>query len=74
MAIWLQLVLDSRPHAHQMMTMDQQLPQITLFHARGPDARKAIFHHQLQNQLRIPPIVLLLAWILPPDLGCIAHP
>src|SRR5262249_44744790 len=70
----LQLVLDPRPHPYQMLAMNQQLPQVPFRHRRDPDLGKAIFHHQLQNQLRCAPVMLLLPPILPGDRSCIPDP
>src|SRR5215469_6244568 len=57
-----------------MLTMDQQLPQVSLRHRGYPDPGKAIFHHQFQNQGRRSPIMLLLPPILPGDLSRIPDP
>src|SRR5215471_17891642 len=46
--------------------MPQQLPQIPVLPTGHPDPRKAVFQHQLQNELRILAIGLLLAYALPP--------
>src|ERR1035437_4947092 len=54
--------------------MPQQLPQIAILPARYPDLGKAIFQHQLQNQLRILAIRLLLAYSLRIDLGGVSDP
>src|SRR5664280_3601118 len=54
--------------------MPQQLPQIAILPARYPDLGKAIFQHQLQNQLRILAIRLLLAYSLRTDLGGVSDP
>jgi len=50
------------------------LPQIPILPVRYPDLRKAIFHHQSQNQLRILTIRLLLAYSLGSDLRCVPDP
>src|ERR1017187_709690 len=50
------------------------VPQISVFPARHPDLRKAIFHYQLQNQLRILAIRLLLAYPLGTDHGRVPDP
>ena len=55
----LQLVHDPRARLHHAVPVPQQLPQITIFPARYPDLREAIFQQQLQNQLRIPAIRFL---------------
>src|SRR5215469_6248057 len=57
-----------------MLAMDQQLPQVPLGNRRYPDLRKAIFYHQLQNQLRRSPVMLLLPPILPGDRSRIPDP
>src|SRR5882672_3552407 len=56
----LQLVLRGGPQPHQLVAMNQQLPQILLFTRRRPDPRKTSFQQQLQNQRGISAIVLLL--------------
>src|ERR1039457_5161435 len=56
------------------MPVPQQLPQIPILPARHPDLRKAIFHHQVQNQLRILAIRLLLAYPLGTDHGGVPDP
>ncbi len=52
-----------------------QLPQdrATLV-AEGMDAGKVAFHHQVQDQVGIAPVVLLFAWRFASDLGGIAQP
>ncbi len=57
----MQLIHHPRAHLHQPMPMPQQLPQIPILCVRHPDPRKAVFHHQPQQQLRILAIGLLLA-------------
>src|SRR5258708_20971779 len=42
------------------MPVPKQLTQIAIFRARYPDSRKAIFDHQLQQQLRVSTVGLLL--------------
>jgi hypothetical protein len=54
--------------------MPQQLPQIPLLCVRYPDPRETVFHHELQQQLRIPAIRLLLSYPLRADLGCVPDP
>jgi hypothetical protein len=49
----LQLIHDPCAHLHQPVPVPQQLTHITIFRTGYPDARKAIFHHQLQQQLRV---------------------
>jgi hypothetical protein len=70
----LQLVHDSRTRLHHAVPVPQQLPQIPILPVRYPDLRKAIFHHQLQNQLRILAIRLLLAYSLRADHGSVPDP
>ena|ERR1700676_2798655 len=48
-----ELIHDPRAHLHQPMQVPKQLTHIAIFRTRYPDSRKAIFHHQLQQQLRI---------------------
>jgi len=57
----LQLVLHLRPNSHQLVTVNQPLPQIPSFARTSPYARKLFFQQQLQNQRRVPPIVFLLS-------------
>jgi hypothetical protein len=57
----LQLVLHLRPNSHQLVTVNQPLPQILSFTRTSPYARKLFFQQQLQNQRRVPPIVFLLS-------------
>ncbi len=47
------------------MTLPQQSPQILLLLRRQPDLWIAVFHQQLQNQVRISPVMFLF-----PGLGC----
>ena len=70
----MQLIHDPRAHLHQPVPMPQQLPQIAILRIRHPDPREAIFQHQPQQQLRILPIGLLLAYSLRADLGGVADP
>src|ERR1700704_449503 len=56
------------------MPVPKQLTHIAIFRTRYPDPRKAIFHHQLQQQLRILAIGLLLLDALRLDLCWIADP
>jgi hypothetical protein len=56
------------------MSMPEQLPQIAILRIGYPDARKAIFQQELQNQLRILSICLLLSYLPGPDLGCVSDP
>jgi len=58
------------------MTVPQQGSQIPLFRRRHPDLREVSFRERIQDQARIPPIMLLL--LLPhlgrPDLRRMADP
>src|SRR5580693_6211597 len=63
-----------RAHLHQPMPMPKQLTHIAIFRTGYPDSRKAIFYHQLQQQLRILAIGLLLLDALGLDLRGIADP
>src|SRR6266481_6264275 len=56
------------------MPVPKQLTQIAIFRTRYPDPRKAIFHHQLQQQLSIFAVSLLLLDALRLYLGWIADP
>src|SRR5437867_4476650 len=60
--------------ATQGMPVPQQLSQVPTLRTRYPDPGKAIFQHQLQDQLRILPIRFLLAHALRADLRCILDP
>jgi hypothetical protein len=53
-------VLHLRANPHQLVAMNQQLPQIFLFPRRYPDLRKPILRQQLHQQPRIPLVMLLL--------------
>ena len=59
---------------HQLVSMNQQLPQIPLFPTWHPQPRKTAFHQQLQNVRRIPPVRLLLANVAGPDLRRVSNP
>jgi hypothetical protein len=50
------------------MTVQQQGPQVSPFLRRQPDRGKAVFYQQLQNQVRISPIMFLLPWLGRPNL------
>src|SRR5881392_1306110 len=52
----------------------QLVLQIALLPVRGPQPRKAPFHHQLQNVGRVPLVRLLLAHVAGPDLCRIPDP
>src|SRR5689334_15009466 len=70
----LQFILNSRAHPHQLVTMQQQLTQITLIPIRNPNTREAIFQQKLQYVSGIAPVRLLLAHIAGPDLRRISYP
>jgi hypothetical protein len=71
----LQLVLHLGPHPHQLVPMQQQLPLVALGQRRHPlQIGKLIFPQQPRDQLRIPPVVLLLARFLAANLGRIPQP
>ena len=70
----LQLIFHLRPHPHQFVAVNQQLPQIFLLARGHPDPRKAPVEQQLQQQGRIAPVMLLLPHIAGPNLRRIAHP
>src|SRR5260370_3690215 len=70
----LQLGLHLRANPHQLVAMNQQLPQILLFPGRSPDPRKPSLQQQLQNQRGIAPVVLLLPHIRSANLRRIADP
>ena len=59
---------------HQLVAMNQQLPQILLFTRRRPDPRKPSFQQQLQNQRGIAPVVLLLPHFAGANLRRISDP
>jgi len=70
----LQLVLHPRPNHHQLVTMQQQLPQIAHLRRRHPDPRKPPLLQQNANMLRVPSICLLPPHATGPDLRRIPHP
>ena len=70
----MQLIHDARAHLYQPMSMPQQLPQIPIHCVRDPDPRKAIFHQEPQQQLRILPIGLLLPHSFRANLRCVPDP
>src|ERR1700720_1270325 len=70
----LQLVLYSRTDLHQLVTMKKHLPLIPHPCIRYPDARKSIFHQQLQNMAGITLVGLLLAYVAGTNLGGVADP
>src|SRR6266850_8377726 len=70
----LQFGLHLRAYSHQLVAMDQQLPQILLFPGRSPDPRKPSFQQQFQNKRGIPAIVLLLAHVRNANLRRVSDP
>ena len=58
----------------QLMTVPQQGSQIPLFRRRHPDRGEVSFREQIQDQARIPPIMLLLPRLGRPDLRRMADP
>src|SRR5436190_4585218 len=70
----LQFVLHPRPHDHQLVTMQQQLPQVAHFTRWHPDPRKPPLDQQLQNMRRIALVRLLLPYVAGTNLRRIAHP
>src|SRR5713101_6971409 len=70
----LQLVLYLRANQHQLVAVNQQLPQVFLFARRRPDPRKPPFHQQLQNQRCVAPVVLLPPYLAGTNLRRIADP
>jgi hypothetical protein len=57
----LQFIQDPGPHLQQPMPMPQRLSQIAIRSIRYPHSRKAIFQHQLQQELGIQGTGLLAA-------------
>jgi hypothetical protein len=53
--------------------MLDQHPHVPLFSRRQPDLRKFTLQQKIQQVLRVPPVVLLLARIHCPDLRRLAH-
>jgi hypothetical protein len=70
----LQAVLHPRPYLHQLVPVNQQLPQIALLPARYPQPGKPALDQQLQHVGRVPPVRLLLPHIAGPDLRRIPDP
>jgi hypothetical protein len=71
----LQLILHLGPHPHQLVPVHQQLPQVAFGQRRHPpQVRKVAVQQQPRDQLRIPPVVLLLARFLSPNLRRIPQP
>jgi len=69
----LELIHHSRPHSHQAMAVQYQLPHVTVPWCRHPDARKIIFQQQLQNMGGIPAMVPLLPHPLGSNLRRVAY-
>ena len=59
----LQRVLHPRPHLYPLMPVPHKRAQISLLGRGHPDRWKVVLCEQLQEQVRVPPIVLLLAWL-----------
>src|ERR1700674_2923235 len=57
----LQLILDASPHLHQLVAMQQQLPQIALLRTRHPDGGELSDLQQLQQMIGVALVVFLLA-------------
>ena len=70
----LQPILHPRPNLHQLVPVNQQLPQIAHPRIRSPQPRKPSLQQQLQNVRRIALVGLLLAHIAGPNLRRIADP
>jgi len=56
------------------MPMPYQLSYIAVLWRRHPELGEVIFQHELQQVLRVPAIVFLLAHLLGSDLRWIADP
>jgi len=70
----LQLVLHRGAHLHQLVPVQQQLPQIALRGRGYPNPRKTVLQHQLQQVGGVPGIGLLRAYRRGSNTGGIAHP
>src|SRR6266478_4023901 len=57
----LQLILDAGSHLHQLVAMQQQLPQVALLRTRHPDGREPARRQQLQQMIGVALVVLLFA-------------
>src|SRR5215471_6573810 len=68
----LQRILDAGAQAHPLMTVQQQGSQIEQLLAGQPDRRKAVFCQQLQNQVRVAPVMFLLPGLRRSNLGGMA--
>jgi hypothetical protein len=64
----LQFVFHPAAYLHQLVPMQNQLPQVALLPIRRPQTRKPVFQHQLQDVRRIALVRLLLAHVTGPDL------
>src|SRR5439155_6241469 len=64
----------TRARDHQLVTMQQQLPQVAHFTRWHPDPRKPPLDQQLQNMRRIALVRLLLPHVAGTNLRRIAHP
>ena len=70
----MQLIHHPGTHLYQTVPMPQQLPQIAILSIRYPDPRKAVFHHESQQQLCVLAIGFLFAYSFRADLGGIPDP
>src|SRR5690348_13329349 len=70
----MELVHHRGPHAHQLMSMPYQLPDIALARRRNPDARKSVAQKQMEDVQGIPRVGLLLSYPHGADLRRISHP
>ena len=69
-----QLVAQHRAHAHQLVTMPEQLPQVAFGRRGNPDFRKAFRQQQIENQRGVAFIGLLLAHFAGANLGGVSDP
>jgi hypothetical protein len=65
----LQGVLHPCAHPHPLVPVQQERPQIPHLGRGHPDRREAFFHQQLQQQMRVAPIVLLATRLGVPNGG-----
>src|SRR5580704_11766610 len=70
----LQLGLHLRAYPHQLIAVNQKLPQILLLARRYPDSRKPPFQQQFQHQHRVAPVVFLCAHVACTNLRCVSDP
>ncbi len=70
----LQTIFHPRPNLHQLVPVNQQLPQIAHRRIRSPQPRKPTLAQKRQNVRRVALVGLLLAHITGPNLRCIADP